>query len=176
MSASGIRDVSGASASKMNLLTPTGTGPTRSESSSWSYWSLASDQQGAWPRAAGDLRLGRADIGELPLEVCQAKVRRCGGLGWHKQNIPFSSCSRHSNVISNSYLSVNLAGLLTTLTPRRETTDILCVEWVCEARESKAARKSWRIEIDKVQPRKVRSVCCGVGGLRSQTARVGQEA
>lgn len=38
-SASGMRLVSGASASKMNLLTPTGMGPTRRVSSSWSYWS-----------------------------------------------------------------------------------------------------------------------------------------
>lgn len=32
----GIRRRSGGSASKMNLLTPTGIGPTRRESSSWS--------------------------------------------------------------------------------------------------------------------------------------------
>ena len=41
--------------------------------------------------------------------------------------LPFSSCSRHSKVISNSYLSVNLAGLLRILTPRRETTDMFMV-------------------------------------------------
>jgi hypothetical protein len=46
-------------------------------------------------------------------------------------NAPFCSGSRHSKVISNSYLSVNLAGLLITLTPRRETTDILAVVWRC---------------------------------------------
>jgi hypothetical protein len=40
ISASGIRLVSGGSASKMNLLTPTGMGPTSSESSSWSCSSL----------------------------------------------------------------------------------------------------------------------------------------
>ena len=32
----GILDKSGASASKRNLLTPTGTGPTRRESRTWS--------------------------------------------------------------------------------------------------------------------------------------------
>jgi hypothetical protein len=40
ISASGIRFVSGGSASKMNLLTPIGMGPTSSESSSWSCSSL----------------------------------------------------------------------------------------------------------------------------------------
>ena len=40
ISASGIRLVSGGSASKMNLLTPTGMGPTSRESSSWSCSSL----------------------------------------------------------------------------------------------------------------------------------------
>ena len=39
-SVSGILEVSGASASKMNLLTPIGIGPTRRESSSWSCSSL----------------------------------------------------------------------------------------------------------------------------------------
>lgn len=33
----GMRERSGASAQKRNLLMPTGTGPTRTESSSWSY-------------------------------------------------------------------------------------------------------------------------------------------
>ena len=42
-------------------------------------------------------------------------------------NVPFSSCSRHSNVISNSYLSVNLAGLFNTFTPKREMADIVTV-------------------------------------------------
>ena len=39
--------------------------------------------------------------------------------------IPFCNDSRHSKVISNSYGSPNLAGLLRTLTPKRDTTDIL---------------------------------------------------
>lgn len=39
ISASGMRFVSGESASKTNLLTPTGMGPTEMVSSSWSYWS-----------------------------------------------------------------------------------------------------------------------------------------
>jgi hypothetical protein len=43
ISASGMRFVSGESASKTNLLTPTGMGPTRRESSSWSYWSEVAD-------------------------------------------------------------------------------------------------------------------------------------
>lgn len=41
------------------------------------------------------------------------------------QLVPFSSASKHSNVISNSYLSVNLAGLFSTFTPNSETTDML---------------------------------------------------
>lgn len=40
ISASGIRLVFGGSASKTNLFTPTGMGPTRRESSSWSCSSL----------------------------------------------------------------------------------------------------------------------------------------
>lgn len=36
ISVAGMREVFGGSASKTNLLTPTGMGPTRSESSSWS--------------------------------------------------------------------------------------------------------------------------------------------
>ena len=39
-------------------------------------------------------------------------------------DIPFCSGSRHSQVISKTNVSVNLAGLLITLTPSRETTDI----------------------------------------------------
>lgn len=44
---------------------------------------------------------------------------------------PFSRGSRHSNVISNSYLSPNFAGLFLTSTPRRVTTDILAKRWLC---------------------------------------------
>jgi hypothetical protein len=33
----GMRERSGGSARKRNLFTPTGSGPTRTESSSWSY-------------------------------------------------------------------------------------------------------------------------------------------
>lgn len=40
-------------------------------------------------------------------------------------SVPFSSGSRHSNVISNSYLSVNLAGLFNTFTPNRAMADIV---------------------------------------------------
>lgn len=47
-------------------------------------------------------------------------------MGW-REVLPFWSCSRHSKVISKVYLSVNLAGLFRTLTPRRETTDMLAV-------------------------------------------------
>jgi hypothetical protein len=36
ISVAGMREVFGGSASKTNLLTPTGMGPTRRESSSWS--------------------------------------------------------------------------------------------------------------------------------------------
>lgn len=73
--------------------------------------------------------MGGADVGELPLEVCVFEMRGLdmGGNKSRKKvaNIPFSSGSRHSNVISKRYLSVNLAGLLATLTPRSVTTDIL---------------------------------------------------
>ena len=44
---------------------------------------------------------------------------------------PFCSCSRHSKVISNSYLSVNFAGLFITLTPRSETIDTMRVVERC---------------------------------------------
>lgn len=50
ISVAGMCAVLGGSASKMNLLTPTGMGPTRSESSSWSCselgWVLGLDLQG----------------------------------------------------------------------------------------------------------------------------------
>ncbi|KAG9526834.1 hypothetical protein KCV07_g421, partial [Aureobasidium melanogenum] len=47
MSLLGMRLRSGGSASKTNLLTPTGMGPTRRESSSWSYSELdCASQQG----------------------------------------------------------------------------------------------------------------------------------
>lgn len=60
---------SGGSASKMNLLTPTGMGPTRRESSSWSYSELGT-RVNYWADGitgqAGALRGGRADVGDLP--------------------------------------------------------------------------------------------------------------
>lgn len=56
-----------------------------------------------------------------------SQVRRVAQGGIGGGDIPFSRASRHSKVISNSYLSENLAGLFTTLTPRSETTDMLLV-------------------------------------------------
>ena len=71
------------------------------------------------------LRGSRANIGQLPLEICIDLVSPAAiPHRIYCRTIPFSSCSRHSKVISNSYLSVNLAGLLRILTPRRETTDM----------------------------------------------------
>ena len=73
ISESGIRLRLGESASKMNLLTPTGTGPTSRESSSWSCSELALSQNGheSWDAKVGEgLRGCRADISDLPLEVC----------------------------------------------------------------------------------------------------------
>lgn len=46
-------------------------GPTRRESSSWSYSELecASQQEGQVVGMVGNSRGGRADIGELPLKI-----------------------------------------------------------------------------------------------------------
>lgn len=52
-----------------------------------------------------------------------------GGVRSGVDREPFSRGSRHSKVISNWYLSPNLAGLLRTSTPRSVTTDILA-GWV----------------------------------------------
>lgn len=49
----------------------------------------------------------------------------CKGAGKPFFYLPFVRLSRHSNVISNWYLSVALAGLLRTLTPRSDTTDMM---------------------------------------------------
>lgn len=38
--------------------------------------------------------------------------------------LPLWSCSKHSKVISNSYGALKWAGLLSTLTPSKETTDM----------------------------------------------------
>ena len=42
--------------------------------------------------------------------------------------LPFCSGSRHSKVISNWYEALKGAGLLRTLTPSKETTDMFAVE------------------------------------------------
>lgn len=66
----GMRLRSGASASKMNLLTPTGMGPTRRESSSWSCSELKKSQFVETVDGGGvDLRSGGSDIGELPFKI-----------------------------------------------------------------------------------------------------------
>lgn len=70
ISASGIRLVSGGSASKMNLFTPTGIGPTSRESSSWSCSSLLTLIKGSLVLAlVVNLRGGRSNVGELPFKV-----------------------------------------------------------------------------------------------------------
>jgi hypothetical protein len=45
--------------------------------------------------------------------------------GDNLRGLPFWSCSRHSKVISNWYCEEKWAGLLRTLTPRSETTDMM---------------------------------------------------
>lgn len=66
----GILVRSGASASKVNLLTPTGTGPTRSESKTWSCseLSLVSPEY-LDLSVASFLRGSRANVSQLPVEV-----------------------------------------------------------------------------------------------------------
>ncbi len=81
------------------------------------------------------IRRRGADISELPFEVLEGPDVRLADEAATQAveglraicDIPFSSCSKHSKVISNSYLSVNLAGLFRTLTPRSDTTDILAI-------------------------------------------------
>lgn len=65
--------------------------------------------------SAGGCHKGDASNDPCLEAVCE------GGVGRE----PFSRGSRHSKVISNWYLSVNLAGLLRTSTPSSVTTDIL---------------------------------------------------
>ena len=81
----------------------------------------------SWKDLRGDKRSSRADISQLPFEIYTTESVYVGTCMCRKRSIPFCSDSRHSNVISNSYGSPNLAGLLRTLTPKRDTTDILKV-------------------------------------------------
>lgn len=81
ISVAGMLAVFGGSASKMNLLTPTGMGPTRSESSSWSCSELGSVLAGVAFAAPEEvyLRGGGADVGELPLEVLLQRLEALEG-------------------------------------------------------------------------------------------------
>jgi hypothetical protein len=82
ISVAGMLAVFGGSASKMNLLTPTGMGPTRRESSSWSCSELERSMLAGVASAVleeGCARGGGADVGELPLEVLLQRLEALKG-------------------------------------------------------------------------------------------------
>jgi hypothetical protein len=62
-------DKLGGSASNRNLLTPMGIGPTRRESSSWSYSELKRKVREAALSHEMYIRGSRADVSEFPLEI-----------------------------------------------------------------------------------------------------------
>lgn len=88
ISVPGMRSVLGESASKTNLLTPTGMGPTSRLSSSWSCSELQDYYRSASIRVGGvsardgrdkDSRGRGADVGQLPLEVLLQRLQALKG-------------------------------------------------------------------------------------------------